>query len=87
MTPFFGRSQSGRRKAGVVARSAGRAGPVVVLWLSKLDFVYAESVFFFQSVGGECKESTDGVSYRQRPPTGGENLFETCFGFRVNETI
>lgn len=50
MNPFFGRSQSGRRKAGVVAGSAGRAGPVVVLRLSKLDYVYAESVFF--SVGG-----------------------------------
>lgn len=45
------------------------------------------SPFFFQSVGGECNESTDGVSYRQRPPTVGENLFETCFGFCVNEKI
>ena len=52
---FFGRSQSGRRKAGVVARSAGRAGPVVVLRLSKLDFVYAESVFFFSRWEGSAK--------------------------------
>jgi len=73
---FFGRTQGERRHVGVV----------VVLRLSKLDFVYAESVFL-PSVGGECKESTDGVSYRRRPPTVGENLFETCFGFRVNEII
>ena len=78
------RADAGR--LGVVAGSAGRAGPVVVLRLSTLDCVNAESVFF--AVGGwECKESTDGVSYRQRPPTVGENLFETCVGFCVNEII
>lgn len=78
------RADAGR--LGVVAGSAGRAGPVVVLRLSKLGFVNAESVCI--AVGGrECKDSTDGVSCRQRPPTVGENLFETCFGFCVNEII
>lgn len=46
------RADAGR--LGVVAGSAGRARPVVVLRLSKLDFVNAESVFL-PSVGGSAK--------------------------------
>ena len=68
-----------------LGRQAGRGR-----WLfsgSQSWTLFMPNPFFLPSVGGECKESTDGVSYRQRPPTVGENLFETWFGLCVNEII
>lgn len=51
---YFHKADAGR--LGVVVASAGRAGPVVALRLSKLDFVNAES-FFFLAVGGRGVEN------------------------------
>jgi len=50
---FFYNHRADAGRLGVVVASAGRAGPVVALRLSKLDFVNAESFFFWPSVGGE----------------------------------